>query len=520
MSLTRDNILKWLDSHDLIPKLLSFLNPEHTSSAQTSAGEFLKALITISANAALNEQPCIGPNSLTRHLVSEKCVDILIDCIIRGGNPLTVAVGVVIEIIRKNNPDYDQESGVSRDAPPTLHDPIYLGTLLRMFAARIPDFMELLLSASRSEIKQGSFKRVGRAQLNTAWGSDIEPLGFDRFKICELLAELLHCSNMELHNEVGSHAFMVHRDTERERLRREGAFVVRSEEEQGYVYPDAADNTLNGGSPSLLESGSPPESKRFDGVHAGDEDGFEDVSSSGEIIEKTKYGSDKRPATDSEQQDAESFTPVSKIGMTDDFVDEPLTPPKPEEPSLAGREQREPADLTLNPPAHSLEPVSPTASGLTDKVGDVSLSNTSDSPNTKAPKAGDHDDTESADWKQSETSAASTSKQNDEAESSSLTLASEAHPDAGHVGTRIRADANGQAVVGDYLKLMFYEHKVVPTIIVGYAPLKLQGPFANFFLCSHFSSVSRGITFSTMSYMTSSSRFLMGLPKRASIDPL
>jgi SIT4-associating protein SAP185/190 len=285
---------------------------------------------------------------------------------------------------------------------------------------------------------------------------------------------------MELHNEVGSHAFMVHRDTERERLRREGAFVVRSEEEQGYVYPDAAGDTLNGGSPSLLESGSPPEAKRFDGIHAGDEDGFEDVSPSGEIIEKTKYSSGRRTGTDSEPQDAESFAPVSKIGMSDDFVDEPLTPPKPEEPSLAGREERERTEDALKPPSHPLEPVSPTASGLTDKVGDVSLDNMPGSPNAKTPEPGDHDDTDSTSRKPSETTAVSTSKQDEEAEDSSVTSdskgsATQTHPNDSHADTRIRADANGQAVVGDYLKLMFYEHKVVPTIIVGYrAPFKYR----------------------------------------------
>lgn len=53
--------------------------------------------------------------------------------------------------------------------------------------------------------------------LQTSYGT-IEPLGFERFKICELIAELLHCSNMTLLNEPSAYDIVRERDAERERI--------------------------------------------------------------------------------------------------------------------------------------------------------------------------------------------------------------------------------------------------------------------------------------------------------------
>merc|ERR1711939_559361 len=63
---------------------------------------------------------------------------------------------------------------------------------------------------------------IRRKELNAAFGGKIEPLGFDRFKTCELMAELLHCSNMALLNERGAEEDVRRRDAERERLKAEG----------------------------------------------------------------------------------------------------------------------------------------------------------------------------------------------------------------------------------------------------------------------------------------------------------
>ncbi|KAF2860126.1 SAPS-domain-containing protein [Piedraia hortae CBS 480.64] len=203
-------VVDWLQSQQLIPLLLGFLSPEHPSATQTSAGDFLKAIITISANATTQDQSVIGPNELTRQLVSEECIRTLIKSMLQGGNSLLVSVGIVIEVIRKNNSDYDLDNQVGPEPKPS--DPIYLGYLLRSFANHIGDFMHLIRSPEKVE-------------LQSTFGTKIERLGFDRFKTCELMAELLHCSNMGLLNERGADENVKMRDAERERLKAAGRFI-------------------------------------------------------------------------------------------------------------------------------------------------------------------------------------------------------------------------------------------------------------------------------------------------------
>jgi SIT4-associating protein SAP185/190 len=213
-------IVEWLHSKNIIPTLLACLSPEKGWVVQTAAGEFIKAIITISANASQNEQQCIGPNELTRQLVSRKCVEQLISYMLKGGNPLTVGVGIIIEVIRKNNSDYDPDVGAEANAVPTSRDPIYLGTLLRLFADNVPNFMNLIMNPPTE-----------KTPLDSTFGQKLEPLGFDRFRTCELMAELLHCSNMGLLNEVGSEQLISGRDTERNRLRAQGKLGPLFEEE-------------------------------------------------------------------------------------------------------------------------------------------------------------------------------------------------------------------------------------------------------------------------------------------------
>src|SRR5262249_16804288 len=81
------NICQWLQSQNLIPLLLARLSPDYPSATQTAAGDFLKAIITISANATAQDTNVIGPNELTRQLVSKECVQTLIREMLRGGNP-------------------------------------------------------------------------------------------------------------------------------------------------------------------------------------------------------------------------------------------------------------------------------------------------------------------------------------------------------------------------------------------------------------------------------------------------
>ncbi|KAL6717554.1 sporulation-induced protein [Lecanora helva] len=374
-------IVDWLQSQDLIPRLLAFLSQDHAPGTQTSAGDFLKAIVTMSANASQNDQQVIGPNNMTRQLVSEPCVENLLGNMLRGGNPLTVGVGMVIEIIRKNNSDYDPDVGGGPDAPPSSSDPIYLGTLLRCFAKRVPDFMELLLSRTHAVAEGSSQVTIERKELGVAFGNKIEPLGFDRFKTCELMAELLHCSNMGLLNERGSEAFVKQRDEERERLKAEGALNPRPPQSAITEFSEDSANFTNGVSPLGLNS-SAEETRKLEIQNNAEDDGFEDVGSSADLAEDIKDDFDEKDEKSPFEIDSEppparmpSLMPNAKprLDLDEDFVDEPLTSPRLE--AVDEKEAEEPEAEIPTPlvTKHEPEPESPT-SGLSSAVDHLAVS--------------------------------------------------------------------------------------------------------------------------------------------------
>lgn len=231
-------IIDFLQQQELISSLIAFLGPDVPSSVQSAAGDFLKAFVTISANSNTDTNT-IGPNELSRELVSEKCVSELVRLMLHGGTGLATGVGVVIEIIRKNNSDYDfiPVMCTTLDShPPGPRDPIYLGHLVTIFADNIPKFQEML-------------SREHNEELQTPFGR-IQPLGFERFKICELFAELLHCSNMALLNDNAGASTVAARDKERERVKQviakaKNGMSEEDEEEEDDSYDEQDKSKVN-----------------------------------------------------------------------------------------------------------------------------------------------------------------------------------------------------------------------------------------------------------------------------------
>jgi len=317
----------------LIPILLSFLSPKFSPTIQTSTGDFLKAIITISANASQHEQSCIGPNDLTRQLVSELCIKSLIQDMLKGGNPLTVGVGIIIEVIRKNNSDYDPENLTGVEQPPSGRDPIYLGTLLRLFAAHVPDFMDLVMYQNERVLSADGTWTEKRRELKAAYGGVIEPLGFNRFKTCELMAELLHCSNMALLNEKGSDRYVKDRDKERERLKALKEKAREGSKEAGYSQ-DLGGFRFMG---VMGEKGPLEVQNGDDNSSEGttEDDGFEDVGAEGLLEEIRPLKTATKPDTEDEDVDllleeepaARDNTSGPKGGENKDtFFNEPLSP--------------------------------------------------------------------------------------------------------------------------------------------------------------------------------------------------
>ena len=454
-----------------------------------------------------------------------------------GGNPLTVGVGTIIEVIRKNNSDYDPDVSAGPDIPPTSSDPIYLGTLLRHFAKHVPDFMNLILSPTHTVPNGDSTITIKRKELSAAFGAKIEPLGFDRFKTCELMAELLHCSNMGLLNERGSEAYIKERDAERDRLKAEGALAASKPPASAVTdFSESVDDFPNGNSTIALGSESPEEIRKLEVANNADDDGFEDVGTSAELAEDIKEDLEEQSHQELESKPAQIPT-LSKqvkprLDLDEDFVDEPLMSPRLEALDEKEEELLEdlgaPGALEGEPESHVQEPSSPT-SGLTSEVGALcinkdpaAMADGTDSP--KPPNAGPSAQEPSQHNANPEApplprrnqipetnvvppeetpmsphaedkpaplfaaraekspqfgqGAASQSRPEldaaDSQDTIDTTLGEEGDSnisalvstgDQGYL-PQIENDVDGQPIVGDFLKMMFVEHKVVPTILV------------------------------------------------------
>jgi SIT4-associating protein SAP185/190 len=498
--------VQWLQQQNLIPHLISFLAPNQSTSTQTSAGDFLKAIITISANATTQDQSVIGPNELTRQLVSESCLKQLIDFMLRGGNPLTVGVGIIIEVIRKNNSDYDLENQIG--PVPKNSDPIYLGTLLRQFANHIPQFMELVHSSSQIVTQKDGSTTTKKRELKTAFGEKIEPLGFDRFKTCELMAELLHCSNMALLNERGSEAEVRRRDAERERLKAEGKLTTTSGTNLGDFSTSVDSHGFHHARAPSMDS--PAEIKPLQ-VQNTSEDDFEKVVAPEVATDSSKEAKDEteragEPLELSPKAALQESSSTKPTGPDGEFVDEPLTPPTDATAPEAAATPKAPADAE-----------SPTSAGLSAKVGGLDLDNdtvmgdrqessisptepdTKDQPSLLTQQLSQNSDSstvEPADIlsphpddkpaplfanksreNHTEPSSVDTGRFTTgapEVDPSEITPIDESASVRSVVFGSIEGDTNpgfeididGTPVVGDLLKMTFVENKVVPTILV------------------------------------------------------
>lgn len=431
---------------------------------------------------------------------------------LKGGNPLTVGVGIIIEVIRKNNSDYDLENQIG--PVPKCSDPIYLGTLLRQFAKNIPQFMELVHNPNHTVTNKDGTKATRKRELKTAFGEKIEPLGFDRFKTCELMAELLHCSNMALLNERGSEAEVKRRDSERERLRAEGKLSSKANLNVTDFSTSVDSHGFHHARAPSCES--PEEVKRLEVQNNADEEEFEKVTASealpdpstGSVDDKTQIGEPLERSPNIDLLDPQS---TRSTDAGDDLSSEALSTPEAGSPA---------APPKSNTSRASDDAESPTSAGLSAKVGGLDLDNdtvmesgqgqTSDttsgeeqserqslltqqlsktsgsegvnSPEGESPVAGDDKPAPLFSGKQRNPPSSndadldpsrftSNAPESEESEvtpidesSSSRSVVFGVHE--GQHGPQYEVDIDGSPVVGDLLKMMFVDHKVVPTILV------------------------------------------------------
>jgi SIT4-associating protein SAP185/190 len=464
---------------------------------------------------------------------------------LKGGNPLTVGVGIVIEVIRKNNSDYDPDIGTGVESIPSSRDPIYLGTLLRLFATHVPDFMNLVSSQGTVTVTDddGTKKEIKR-ELKVAFGGAIEPLGFDRFKTCELMAELLHCSNMGLLNEKGGERYVKDRDRERDRLKAERLLAAEGLGDsgggtEGVVVEKAPLQVQNGG---IEMSDDGLNEEEFEDVIVSDM--LEEAIEGHPNLDKKDYCEDGfveeplpllSPTAQAEEDTANSSSAAAGPAPQDISApvgapisaDDILTPNEPPVGVVAAADVPLPADNEVHEQAESNDvdmgeappPLPPKDDGSapTAPAREVVLTE-EEVPVPKAPsppvaEGADETDRETGrsmvDYLESETALSplnptvSPERMDEELPSLPTLEATEgvsqnapqpeeenlldlnSTPDTtiaegdvsvrslGSVGSSIteyqamiEPDLDGNPVVGDYLKMMFVEHKVVPTILV------------------------------------------------------
>ncbi|KAL9601951.1 MAG: hypothetical protein Q9219_002175 [cf. Caloplaca sp. 3 TL-2023] len=510
---------------NLIPRLLDYLSKDYPAATQTSAGDFIKAIITISANASGDTQSCIGPNNLTRQLVSDECIQSLVSNMLRGGNPLTVGVGTVIEVIRKNNSDYDMDNGAP-DSIPSSSDPIYLGSLLRTFAKHVPDFMALILSPTHTVPDGDGTTTRKRENLSVAFGRRIEPLGFDRFKTCELMAELLHCSNMGLLNEQGSEAYVHERDAERDRRKAEGSSIQPRPATSLPTGSSEEVTDVNGSSIDATD-GSFDEGRKLEVMNNAEDDGFEDVCTPAELEDDIKEEFDERETFELESKPAQMQTLMKqakpRLDLDEEFVDEPLTSPTLEASDVADINSPIESDIVNVPAPLATSPTITLEFQTTDLGGDearpvaeddslilpdladgrpeapapLNIPAASEAPplpartrsaqskspeTTNPPEIFTHPDDKPAPLFAKRSDAESDAaeprqgagvKARESQETIDSTLGEEGDSTRSTImsnsGQRfepqIERDDNGEPLVGDLLKMMFVEHSVVPTIL-------------------------------------------------------
>ncbi|KAI8073915.1 SIT4 phosphatase-associated protein-domain-containing protein, partial [Gongronella butleri] len=196
-------IVQWLSDGGLLENLVNRLDPKLDTEEHSIAQQCICEIIRMSQTSLL-EQPSIGVNDLILKLKSDTVIRKLAAFMLDPDAPnatstLINGVTIIIDLIRHNNSDMENDpmlnsaygyasSNMVRQAPVSLAD------MLKVLADHVVDFNRLL-----------THPRSVSGPVKTSIGEQT-PLGFERLKICELFAELLHCSNMSNLNasEVGS----------------------------------------------------------------------------------------------------------------------------------------------------------------------------------------------------------------------------------------------------------------------------------------------------------------------------
>ncbi|PVU97699.1 hypothetical protein BB561_000424 [Smittium simulii] len=177
----------WLSDQNLIPRLIGCLNPANDKDLHSFSTQIILDLIVIS-QPGRDSQGMLIKNLLMNQLKSFETMNSLLDFMLNGDNQNSSSsfingVYIFVELIRRYTSESDQDVD--------LYLPITGEDLLEPLIAicpRINRLVELLINP-----------RSSKTPITNTTGSYI-PLGFERLRVCELLAEILHCSKMVIFN--------------------------------------------------------------------------------------------------------------------------------------------------------------------------------------------------------------------------------------------------------------------------------------------------------------------------------
>ncbi|OBZ84803.1 Extragenic suppressor of kinetochore protein 1 [Choanephora cucurbitarum] len=164
-------IVQWLYEHELLINLVHRLDPHLDSEEHQIAQQCLSEIVKIS-QTSLVDSPSIRVNPLITQLTSKDMIETMMRYMLDRQAPgytstIMHCVSLLIDMIRHNNSDLDQQT--PQNEPDFF---VSLSDLLQVITAHIEPLNQILLDRDRKTV------------------------GLDRLKICELYAELLHCSNM------------------------------------------------------------------------------------------------------------------------------------------------------------------------------------------------------------------------------------------------------------------------------------------------------------------------------------
>ncbi|KAJ3739168.1 SIT4 phosphatase-associated protein-domain-containing protein [Lentinula detonsa] len=258
--------LEWLSSEKLIPRLIDMLSPAYPPDIHQVVSDLIKGIISmatpspgtgLTSNGTAASNPAavdnggssVSSNLFARELAREDSVSKLVAYMLQdfsrslpiptmpvefdsikathfesASSSAIQAMGILTELIRKNNSDYlepylfhtlrNRLIGVQQamvqqgegqndgtDGRNTLESAIR-EMVDRLGVVNLGFMLNILCDNGRLE-RLVSYLRKPRSLLNEGTVSGFIPapaLTFERFRITELLAELLHCSNMALLN--------------------------------------------------------------------------------------------------------------------------------------------------------------------------------------------------------------------------------------------------------------------------------------------------------------------------------